>query len=165
MLPSAGERGLHSVLVLGILLKAFNGAVEIIVGVALIFRLITLHVVVFMFRDELIEDPTDVLASAVRRHVFPFLAHRQRFAAAYLLSHGIVKLALVIGLLQNKLWAYPVAIGVFILFVLYQVYGLSTSPSPFLILLTVFDIAVIVLTWHEYRIVLASSHSTRHPAS
>jgi uncharacterized membrane protein len=70
------------------------------------------------------------------------------------LSHGIVKLFLVVGLLRNKLWAYPAAIVVFVLFIAYQLYRLSSAPSPLLVLLTVFDVVVIGLTWHEYRIVL-----------
>ncbi len=42
------------------------------------------------------------------------------FASYYLLSHGIVKLALVICLWCNKLWAYPLTIVGF-----HCVHGLS----------------------------------------
>ena len=34
------------------------------------------------------------------------------FGAVYLLTHGLVKVVLVVALLLNKLWAYPWMIGV-----------------------------------------------------
>jgi uncharacterized membrane protein len=34
-----------------------------------------------------------------------------RFAAAYLVVHGIVKVVLVVALLRTELWAYPWMIG------------------------------------------------------
>jgi uncharacterized membrane protein len=70
-----------------------------------------------------------------------------------LLSHGLIKLLLAAGLLSEKLSAYPVAIAVFVLFAIYQLYQFYFSHSSLLMLLTVFDLVVIVLTWHEYRVV------------
>ncbi|BCG83133.1 hypothetical protein MesoLj113b_66750 [Mesorhizobium sp. 113-3-3] len=45
-----------------------------------------------------------------------FSVSTQHFYAFYLLSHGIVKLALVVALLKNKLWAYPSSLIVLGLF-------------------------------------------------
>jgi uncharacterized membrane protein len=162
MASISGERRLRSLFVWTILGKALDGVVEIAIGFALVFRVTTLHVIGFMIRDELIEDPSDFIAGAIQHHLLPFLTYKRTFAAAYLLSHGIVKLFLVVGLLRNKLWAYPAAIIVFVLFVVYQLYRLSSTPSPLLVLLTVFDLMVIGLTWHEYRIVLDLKHAARH---
>lgn len=69
----------------------------------------------------------------------------------YLLSHGAVKVVLVIALLMNKLWAYPLMITVLATFIVYQVYRFSYSHSVSMILLTVFDVVVISLTWIEYQ--------------
>ena len=69
----------------------------------------------------------------------------------YLLSHGAVKVVLVIALLMNKLWAYPLMITVLAIFIVYQVYRFSHSHSVSMILLTVFDVVVISLTWIEYQ--------------
>lgn len=69
----------------------------------------------------------------------------------YLLSHGAVKVVLVIALLMNKLWAYPLMITVLAIFIVYQVYRFSYSHSVSMILLTVFDLVVISLTWIEYQ--------------
>ena len=76
------------------------------------------------------------------------------FATFYLLSHGIVKLFLVAGLLRNKAWAYPASLAVLGLFIAYQLYRLTFAFSIALVLLTVFDFVVIWLIWHEYRLVL-----------
>ena len=59
-----------------------------------------------------------------------------KFASLYLLSHGVVKLALVICLLLNKLWAYPLTIVVFCAFMVYQVLRFTHTHSWALIGLT-----------------------------
>jgi len=73
---------------------------------------------------------------------------------AYLLIHGLVKVFLVVMLLRRRLWAYPTAIAVFTAFGVYQVYQYSYSRSLFLLALTVLDVAVIVLTAWEWRILV-----------
>jgi uncharacterized membrane protein len=80
----------------------------------------------------------------------------KRFYAFYLLSHGLVKVLLVAGLLRNKLWSYPASLVVLGLFIVYQVYRYSYTHGFGLIVLTIFDIVVIGLIWHEYRLVRRS---------
>jgi len=75
----------------------------------------------------------------------------RHFAAAYLLSHGLVKVVLVIELLRNRLWAYPLMIAVLGAFVAYQSYRFALTHSIAMAALTVFDLAVITLTALEYR--------------
>src|ERR1700719_3445555 len=74
----------------------------------------------------------------------------KNFYAFYLLSHGIVKLASVVGLLINQLWSYPASLVVLTLFIIYQIYRFYDTQSLGLIVLTVFDLFVMVLIWHEY---------------
>jgi uncharacterized membrane protein len=78
-------------------------------------------------------------------------AGAERFAALYLLSHGVIKVVLVYALLKGKLWAYPWAMAVFAGFGVYQIYRYFVHPSGWLIALTVLDVAVILLTWAEWR--------------
>ena len=145
------ERVIHKVFVWGILLKAFDGVMEILGGIALLFTGPLSQVATRLIQAELIEDPHDFLAVHLQ-HALPwFLAQSGWFAPLYLFSHGIIKIVLVAGLLRDKLWAYPTAIGVFTLFIVYQIYRYTFTHSVFLIALTVLDLAVIWLTWHEYR--------------
>jgi uncharacterized membrane protein len=74
-----------------------------------------------------------------------------RFAALYLLSHGLVKVLLVTCLWLNKLWAYPLTIAVFGAFAVYQVFRFTHTHSWALVILTIFDVLIILLTWNEYR--------------
>ena len=145
------EKFIHRIFVWGVLLKAFDGVLEIIGGIVLFFPGALTRVVVTLVQNELIEDPHDFLAVHLQNALPALLAHTGWFAAFYVLSHGVVKLALVAGLLRDKLWAYPSAIIIFTLFVVYQLYEYFFTHSLFLLLLTALDLFVIGLTWHEYR--------------
>ena len=80
-----------------------------------------------------------------------FSVATQHFYAFYLLSHGVVKLLLVAGLLRDKLWAYPASPVAMTLFIAYQLYRYSYTHGIGLLALTVFDLVVIWLVWHEWR--------------
>lgn len=102
-------------------------------------------------QDELREDPRDFVANYLLHQAQHFSLSAQNFAAFFLLSHGIVKLWLIAGLLREKLWYYPTAIVVFALFIVYQLYRFSFTHSFLLLVITALDAVIIGLTWHEYR--------------
>lgn len=74
------------------------------------------------------------------------------FYSLYLLSHGAIKILLVVGLLRQKLWSYPASLIVLSLFVAYQIYRFVYTYSVGLVVLTGLDIVVMGLIWHEYRL-------------
>ncbi len=143
----------HRAFALGILAKGLNGGVELIAGGLLfLVRPATIsQMLLFLTQHELIEDPHDLIANYLVTVAGHFSADTQWFGAMYLLSHGVIKVGLVLALWQRRLWAYPTAIIFFLLFIVYQVYRYTYAPSPWLILLTVLDLAVVLLTWLEYR--------------
>jgi uncharacterized membrane protein len=49
--------------------------------------------------------------------------------------------------------AYPASLVALALFIAYQIYRFSYTQSAGLIALTVFDVIVMGLIWHEYRLV------------
>ena len=102
-------------------------------------------------RGELAEDPHDIIANFILHAAQNLTLYTRYFAAAYLLGHGVIKLWLIAGLLRRQLWYYPVAMAVFGLFIVYQIYRLSYTGSVWLVLLSVIDLVVIGLTWHEWR--------------
>ena len=108
------------------------------------------HVAHQLTQHELSQDPNDYLARHLLR-VTANLHKTQLFGALYLLTHGLVKIAVVVGLFQRRRWAYPVAFVFLGGFVIYQLYRLTYAPSVGLALLTVFDLFIIWLTWREYR--------------
>jgi len=151
----AGRRAdiLHRVFTLGIWLKGFDGVLEIVGGVLLLVtNPSTLNrFVMVLTQHELVEDPKDWLATTMRHMVAQLSANTQLFGSLYLIIHGLVKLGIVVGVWQGYRSAYPVAIGFLSLFIAYQLYRLSYQPSLGLLLLTLFDVVIVGLTWREYR--------------
>jgi uncharacterized membrane protein len=138
-----------------VLLKGLDGVLEIAGGIALwaVSPGLIVRVVGLLTQDEIAEDPHDLVANYLRRAVSHFSLASEHFVAIYLLVHGVVKVFLVVALLKDELWAYPVAIIVFGGFVVYQVYRLALTTSVGLIALTVLDLVVILFIWLEYRAV------------
>lgn len=152
---SARERRIHAVFVVSVLLKAFNAALEILLGTALLFTTRVNDLVLFLVHGELIEDPTDFLATHIRDFLRGLTFSSELYGAFYLLSHGVIKLFLVWGLLRDRLWAYPASMVFLGLFIVYQSYKFVVGHSWFMLALTVFDLFVLVLVAHEYRILKA----------
>lgn len=144
---------LHRVFTLGIWLKGFDGVLEMIGGVLLLVTSPTMlnRLVVALTQHELIEDPHDWLATTVRQIATQLSVSTQLFGSIYLMAHGLLKLVIVAGLWRGYRWAYPLAIGALSLFIVYQAYRLSYRFSVGLLVLTLFDIMIVGLTWREYR--------------
>lgn len=144
--------GWHRAFEVGIILKGLNAVVEVVGGLLLLVltpdQLQALAV--RWTREELSEDPHDFIATHLLHTAGGLTGDAVLFGAAYLLTHGLVKLVLVVSLLLNRLWAYPVMIAVLLAFIGYQLYRIALHPTPGLIALTVFDAAIVALTWHEY---------------
>lgn len=138
----------------GITLKGIDGLLEIIGGVLLWFlKSSQLSVIVqFIFQHELSRDPHDWIGVHVLHATEKLANGDPAFASLFLFSHGLTKAALVICLWMNKLWAYPLTIVVFAAFSAYQMYRYTHTHSMWLIVLTVFDLALIYLTWEEYKV-------------
>ena len=79
------------------------------------------------------------------------LSSNRLFASMYLLSHGATKVILVVALWMNALWGYPLTIFVFGAFGAYQMYRYSDTHSIAMLLHSIFDAALIYLTWMEWR--------------
>lgn len=149
------EHRVHKIFEISLLLKGAHALIECIGGIVLAF-INTGSIQSFaekLTRGELLEDQHDFLATHILRLAQNTSISTQHFYAFYLLSHGLVKVLLVVSLLRNKLWAYPVSLVVLGLFILYQLYRFSHTHGLGLIFLTAFDLVVMVLIWHEYRLV------------
>lgn len=137
----------------GLILKGIDSLLEIIGGFLLLYlnpnrigRLVTL-----LTWHELSEDPKDLVANALVQFSHSFSVSTQIFGVFYLISHGVIKCVLVFLLCRKKLWAYPLTIVSLFLFIAYQIYRYTIHASVSLLLLTIFDIVMIVLTFIEYR--------------
>ncbi|MGH6883670.1 DUF2127 domain-containing protein [Hypericibacter sp.] len=149
------ERRIRQIFEISLLLKGAHALIECIGGVAL--YLVSMNSIVALVnmitQEELIEDPNDFVATHLLSAAQNFSVGSKEFYAFYLLSHGAIKILLVIGLLRNRLWAYPGSLVALGLFVLYQLYRFAYTQAFGLILLTIFDLFLMVLIWHEYKLV------------
>ena len=144
---------LDRVFVWSIVAKAIDGALEVVGGVLLLVvapsritqlaKSITQH--------ELGTDPNDFVARHILRSAHDFAAGGRTFAAIYLLVHGVAKIVLVIEILREHLWAYKGMVVMLGLFIVYQLYRLVQKPSISLVVLTVFDAFIVVLTLREEK--------------
>ncbi len=141
----------------GIILKGLDGALEVLGGLLLLLvsPATISRITTTLTQHELSEDPHDFIATHLLKTAHGLTGSAVHFGAYYLLSHGMVKIVLVVALLKNKLWAYPWMIAFLGVFIVYQAYRLTFRPSLGLAALTVFDILVAWLTVREYRKQLA----------
>ena len=155
------EAVLHESFRVSIILKGLHALLETILGIVLLkVPAQTINrVVMSILTQNLSRDPHDVIVTSLHRAFERLADGGNHFASWYLLSHGGVKLFLVLALLWNKLWAYPLMILMLVAFVGYQVYRIALTGSVPMILLTVFDLVVIVLVWIEYRQQIAHRHA------
>jgi len=148
------EHRIHQVFRLSVILKGLHALLEIAAGAAfwLFDSRTILHWTSLLTADELREEPHDFVATHLLAAAQSLGAGTQAFYAFYLISHGLVKVALVWGLLRGKLAAYPLSLAVLALFIAYQLYRYSFTHSIGLIVLTAFDLLVMALVWHEWRL-------------
>jgi uncharacterized membrane protein len=136
---------------IALILKGLDGLLELVGGILL---LVISPETINRFahsltQGELAQDPHDFFANHLL-HLTANLHNTQTFGAAYLLSHGVVKIVIVAGLLRREHWAYYVAFVFLGGFVIYQLYRMTYAPTVGLALLTVFDLFIIWLTWREF---------------
>jgi uncharacterized membrane protein len=148
------EQRIHRIFQVSVVLKGLHALVECVGGAALYFvsTKTIVNWVGLLTQEELVEDPNDFVATHLLSAAQHLSVGTETFYAFYLLTHGLVKVLLVIGLLKEKLWAYPASLAVLAAFIAYQVYRYSYTHSIGLVVLTVFDLVVTWLVWHEWRL-------------
>ncbi len=139
---------------IGVAIKGFDGLVELVVGLALLISPSLVHSVLSAVAGE---------AGEHHAHMFRFIAEYVArldnelahsgltFLIIFLIGHGVVKLVLVYCLLKEIVRAYPYALFILVLFLIYQVYVLFGDHSIGMWLFTILDIVIIYLVWGEWR--------------
>ena len=138
---------------IGILIKSFFGIFEVLAGIVLAVsgKLIMDNIIVAFTQQEVIDDPYDFFANYLVKVANNFSTGTHIFAVVYLIFHGVVNLFLAIALLKDKMWAYPWAVAGFGVFIIYQFYRYFHTYSPMLLILTAFDIFIVLMIFLEYN--------------
>ncbi len=142
--------------VVGLILKGIGGLLEVLGGLTLwlVSQNFVFDLVVKLTQEELIEDPTDVIVLWLRQLAQNFSVSLKFFLALYLIVYGLVKISLIVGLWQKKLWVYPVAIAFTLIFMVYQLYRLVRYHNWWFLGFLIFDALVIWLIrqeWHKLK--------------
>jgi uncharacterized membrane protein len=143
----------HRAFQVGVILKGLDGLVEAVGGLALLIinKPEIQQLVRLLTYNELSEDPNDFVANLLIHTSQRLSIRTQHFAGLYLLGYGVIKLGLTAGLLRGLRWSYPVALVILTLFVAYQVYRIMHTHSVVLSLLTLLDVAIVLLIFREWR--------------
>jgi uncharacterized membrane protein len=134
------EKRVHQIFQVTVALKGLHGLVEVAGGIAL----------AFFSTDAILRllyhwDKHDLVA----RH---FSSGEHRYYVWFFLSHGALNLVVAILLLLEKLWAYPAAIAILVLFIVLQLLRFTHVHDPGLVVFSILDLIVIALAIHEYRL-------------
>ena len=147
------ERVFHDGFLIGIWFKAAVGALQLVAGIA-VLAVSQTSLAAWVARwttPELIEEPHSHIAAWVNSGVADLGTGSRTYVTIYLISHGVIKLALIWAMLRRKMWAYPLSMWVIGGFIAYQLYRLASTHSMALVVLSVLDAVVVYLIWHEYR--------------
>jgi uncharacterized membrane protein len=132
-------------------IKGLNGLLEIAGGYFLVFKPGWIGPAVGTWAAALlVHHPANWFAQTVARWGYGLTVDTEHFASVYLIAHGVAKVFIAWGLLREKLWAFPTALVVFGLLILYQLYRFAHTHSLTLAFLIAVDVAVCYLIWREY---------------
>jgi uncharacterized membrane protein len=144
------EKRIHQLFQISVALKGLHGIVEIAGGIALAFFKTDAIVRWLYWRS--VGKP-DWVEHRVTKFASSFSGREHHYYVFFLVSHGILNMALVVGLLREKLWSYPATFAVLTLFIAYQLFRFTHVHDPGLIVFSLLDVIVMGLAWHEYQLV------------
>ena len=143
----------HRLFLLSLAAKGALGTVQLATAAALALGLADRLPAIArkIFAAELSQDPNDFLATRLLALAGRVPGADMTFYQIYFAAHGLLHIGVVALLLSGHGAAYPAAIGVLAVFVVYQLFEWFHVGGSMLLLLTAIDLAVIALTLTEWR--------------
>jgi uncharacterized membrane protein len=141
---------------IGVAIKGLDGLGELIAGIALIISPSIVHNVLMTIVGHAHKHHNShtyhFIGTYVARLDQDLAKSGLLFLTIFLIAHGIIKLILVYCLFKRIVWAYPYAIGILTLFLIYQFYVIAKDPASLgLWLFAVLDIVIIWLVYGEWK--------------
>ena len=147
------EKRIFVVYEYGLLFKALQAFLEIVAGV-LFYAINTNKITTFILNiahEELAETPHDIFSDFLINSANHLATSGKFYIIFFLLSHGIVKLILIMGLFLKKAWAYPASLIGLGGLIIYQIYRLFINHSILLLIFTIMDIIILWLIYREHK--------------
>ena len=153
------ERNLAKLFDLGLIIKIVFSLLELLGGllVLVVPRMFIVHVAEFVTGGELARDPDDPIAQTILHTAHAFAVHAHYVLAIYLLARGATKAVLAGLILAGSRHAYPLFIAALGAFAWYETYRSIMTSNLLLGGVAIFDLGLILLTAHEYKLRYSSS--------
>ena len=100
---------------------------------------------------ELEHHPASRAVHVIRHGAYGLTHASHRFVITYLLIHGLIKLALVVNLMIERMWVFPVSVALLLGFIAVMGVKLSHHWSNWLFAFAMFDVITVALVAHEWR--------------
>lgn len=145
---------LHRTFMISIGAKGLFGAFELL-GAVVAYLVSPAQIQAFtswLTKKELQQEPNNIFAQFVLHLGSSITTAGTHWAALYLIFHGATKVILVWALFRDKNWAYPWMLAALALFIVTQTIQMFVDYSVGVLLLTLFDIFILWLTWREYKL-------------
>ncbi len=144
---------LRAAFLAAVAIKGIDGAIETAAGafVAIAGTQRLYSIVLRITAPELDINPASQAVHVIRHGALSLAHSSSRFIVAWLLIHGILKLALAVELLREKLWIFPVAIAILAGFIAYLSYRLFGHWSAWVLAFAVLDAVTLALVLNEWR--------------
>jgi uncharacterized membrane protein len=146
----------HRAFWLSLFLKGMDGALQLLGGIVVIlFEPGTLGKVYrYLTRFLLGKSSHNAEADFIRDAAHSFHISIEVLVCIYLLSHGIIKVLLVYGLLKEKLWVFPAALVGFGFFLALEIYRIGEHfywAILILMCIDVFVVSMVILEWKKVK--------------
>ncbi len=135
-----------------IAVKGFYGVIETLLGILIAvtgqdgFYSLVLHLTAPELEAETVSRPI----AALQQGAMSLSQASAVFVIFYLLTHGGLKVAIAINLLQEKRWAFAPACVILSAFALYMFYEVTQHFSPWLLCFAIFDTITVALVINEW---------------
>jgi uncharacterized membrane protein len=144
----------HLAYLVAIIIKGFDGLIETVAGliIAIYGSQRVYDFAVWATAPEIAKHPDSHAVHAIRHGAYGLAHSSHKFAVVYLLAHGVLKLGLVVNLLIEHLWIFPVSIAVLLGFIAFMAAKLAAHWSPWLFAFAMFDVFTVALIANEWRV-------------
>lgn len=134
---------------LGMWWRIIYGFLRIIIAVLLLQHVGTPVSDIFLklMSHELIQDPNDRVIQMVNH--LPYLV--TYYLAFYFMFWGVMDIFMSILLLRHQLWAFPVAIYMIVVFIVYELFRFFHTHSLMLLAVIGMDVFIIWIIKREYK--------------
>ncbi len=145
---------LHLAYLGAIAVKGLDGLVETVAGliIAVYGSQQVYNFAVWATAPEIARHPESHTAHAIRHGAYGLAHSSPKFAIAYLLAHGVLKIGLFVNLLIEHMWIFPASVVVLLGFIGFMSLKLIAHWSPWLFAFALFDVVTLALVLNEWRV-------------